>query len=409
MRKRNGYILMLTILVSAAIIFFAFLFISFFHSEKNLAQKAEHSLIADEAAKAGIQDAIYHLKQDAKWNTGFNKAFLQNSQATYTMSFDKNQSTIPYSTNNSQGPAAITGYNGRSVPAGMVHLVSLGNYGNGSRTEEALVSTRSSLFNSAVFVKNNINLNGTVSVDSFDSSVGPYSLTNQQSQGNIGTNSSEVGAVTLNGSTNVYGTVTVGSGGTESSSVDASPRSSYQSFQVSNPLELPYLSPPIGPNLGSVSVSTGTTNLSPGTYTNLNASGSAVIQLQEGTYVFTDDMSLGGKSMIVVPLGSGTVTIYVLRNISVSGGTVVNLTEDPKKLLIYGGPETTSVRLSGDAAAYFGLYAPGAQITINGNGDIYGSLVGKDFTMVGNAGFHYDRSMSNIQVSTGTISVRSQW
>ena len=34
-------------------------------------------------------------------------------------------------------------------------------------------------------------------------------------------------------------------------------------------------------------------------------------------------------------------------------------------------------------------------VTINGNGDVMGSVVANDLTLVGNAAFHYDESLAN--------------
>jgi hypothetical protein len=37
-------------------------------------------------------------------------------------------------------------------------------------------------------------------------------------------------------------------------------------------------------------------------------------------------------------------------------------------------------------------------VTINGNGDVLGSIVANDITVVGNAFFHYDESLADFRV-----------
>jgi len=41
------------------------------------------------------------------------------------------------------------------------------------------------------------------------------------------------------------------------------------------------------------------------------------------------------------------------------------------------------------------VYAPFGSVKINGNGDVCGSVVANDITVVGNAAFHYDESLGN--------------
>ena len=40
------------------------------------------------------------------------------------------------------------------------------------------------------------------------------------------------------------------------------------------------------------------------------------------------------------------------------------------------------------------LYVPRGSVKINGNGDVCGSIVANDITVVGNADFHYDESLA---------------
>jgi hypothetical protein len=40
------------------------------------------------------------------------------------------------------------------------------------------------------------------------------------------------------------------------------------------------------------------------------------------------------------------------------------------------------------------VYAPNADVQVNGNGDIMGAVVGAVVTFTGNAAFHYDESLA---------------
>jgi len=409
-RKRKGYILILVIIALFLFSTITLYYVNLFHQEKALAQREKWNFIAEKVAEAGIEDAIYHLRQDLSWEAGFDNTKLPHSGGSYNMSFDKNQSAIPYSTNNGIGTVPVTGYGGREVPPGMIHLVSIGKYQDGRKQEEALVSLGGELFRDAVFVDKNIELRGTVLIDSFNSDNGPYSVTHLDSGGNVGTNSAYDGAVNLIGNVDIYGNVSAGPGATAENTLSASGNSSYQGFSVFDPERaLPITTPPTGTNQGDITARNGTISPPPGTYTNLTGSGSSVIQLQPGTYVFTGDISISGQSVIELGAQAGRVQIYALGNISILGGGIVNNSQDPKNLIIFGGSETEDVVLKGGAESYFGIYAPSADIEIKGNSEIFGALVGDNLKLNGDAQIHFDTSMNSIIGGNGAVAIQSRW
>jgi hypothetical protein len=53
-----------------------------------------------------------------------------------------------------------------------------------------------------------------------------------------------------------------------------------------------------------------------------------------------------------------------------------------------------TLRIAGNGALKVVLYAPNGAVTINGNGDVMGSIVADAITLTGNAAFHYDESLS---------------
>lgn len=154
MRPRNGYILVLTLLIATAILFFAFSYVELYRGQARLARLAENDMIAAAAAGAGIDEAIFELKRNHTWTSGFQNVLLPHSGAAYSMSFIPNQPlsisigfltpssrVIPFSTNNSAGPLSVTGYGGRIVAPGMADLISVGTFATSVRIEEAIITT----------------------------------------------------------------------------------------------------------------------------------------------------------------------------------------------------------------------------------------------------------------------------
>ena len=92
------------------------------------------------------------------------------------------------------------------------------------------------------------------------------------------------------------------------------------------------------------------------------------------------------------------LTLYVDGNIDVKAQELVNQTGLAGNFQIYGiSPtdptvaQTINIASPGDFAAT--IYAPSADVRINGNPDITGSVVAKSFYANGNVSWHYDRAL----------------
>ncbi|MCL5037088.1 MAG: hypothetical protein M1269_08235 [Chloroflexi bacterium] len=408
MQNKKGYILVLTILVIVALFFFGFLYVSLYRTESGSAQHLEDSLIALSAAEAGVDDAVYEFKRDKTWTAGFNNKILPNSGAGYTITFNKTQTAVPYSTNNAGGTSAVTGYGGRTVPVGAIHIVSVGVYSKGKRIDEAMITTGpASLFNHAIFVATTISLSGNATIDSWNSANGTYNQTKQLTGGDIGTNSGGSHIVTLSGNATVYGNAQIGPGGTPSSiSTSGNSSISGNTTYSTSPVSVPVYEAPAGSSLGNRSYSGNTTTtLPPGQYDSLSASGNTTVYLSNGVYVFNNSVQFSGDSRLI--LQSGKATIYIKNNWDTSGNGIVNNTLNPSNLTIIGTSTSHTIRTSGNSLAYYGIYAPNADITLTGNSDLYGAIVGNSFTASGNASLHRDLSIT-ANVGAG-LSIITRW
>ena len=145
MGRKRGYILILTLLVMGALILWGIFILNLYRQEQYTAQKGEMDLIAEEAARAGISDAIYYLKKDSSWADGFKDVKLQHSGATYSISFDKKLAQIPWSVNNYNSSEPIKGWRDRVVPPGTVFLVSIGKFGRSEKLIHAIITPGGSL------------------------------------------------------------------------------------------------------------------------------------------------------------------------------------------------------------------------------------------------------------------------
>jgi hypothetical protein len=114
-------------------------------------------------------------------------------------------------------------------------------------------------------------------------------------------------------------------------------------------------------------------------------------------------IDLAGQTSINITTGS-SLKIYTEGNVSIAGNGVLNggttaaTANQPKSFQIFGTRTSTgqTVKIAGNGVLSGVVYAPNADVTINGNGDVMGSVVGNNITLTGNAAFHYDESLADL-------------
>lgn len=108
-------------------------------------------------------------------------------------------------------------------------------------------------------------------------------------------------------------------------------------------------------------------------------------------------LDVTGNASIIIPEGS-SLTVWVEADFKVAGNGLGNANGRPGTCRIFGtstSPSGQSLHLAGNGALKTVIYAPNADVKINGNGDVMGSIVANDVTFTGNAAFHYDESLAS--------------
>ncbi len=99
-------------------------------------------------------------------------------------------------------------------------------------------------------------------------------------------------------------------------------------------------------------------------------------------------------------------TIDLLRN----GGAINNLTQDAKKLKIYGLNDCQSINLKNGSDFYGAIYAPNADMEMMNSGNAYGSIVTDNFVQKNSATFYYDADLRDVSFNDELIRfVISRW
>jgi hypothetical protein len=106
------------------------------------------------------------------------------------------------------------------------------------------------------------------------------------------------------------------------------------------------------------------------------------------------------------------VTIYCEDDVTISGGGVMNQTNQAANLQILGVTPTAGTQnftISGGAAFIGVLNAPAFAMTISGGGAFVGAAIGNSVTVSGSGGFHYDEQLSTLSAGPATSYQFASW
>lgn len=234
-----------------------------------------------------------------------------------------------------------------------------------------------------------VRVNGSVVTDSYRSEDGAYSDLTAGDNGDICSGRN----VTISGGAEINGDVMNGFGYT--TTVNGS-SAEISGFTTSNS------GPVTGPavDFGDVVYSNdnATIGLTDGGRNPFGAGGGANMSirandnltLEAGEY-YLDSLTMRSGATITL---KGPTTFYVRGNIDASGAGFVNVTADPKNLSIVSTGAT--VDFGGTFDFYGSILAPSADVTLRGDAQWYGAVIGGTVWIHGNGEFHVDESLPEV-------------
>ena len=325
-------------------------------------------------------------------------------------------------------------YNYSSAAPKIVAHATVTLSGASSKTLEKWIEVRmrkTSKFSNGLVAKDAISFSGNnASVNSWNSQPDPaaaavaYSAAVQRDNGSVGSISVAVNSVGVNNADiwgyastggalpNVGANGVVGPFGTTSGTMDmthvstdfsasfdnvTAPIATYKAYggAITNTESLPRAGDPVSAD-GYYYIEADSINFNNKTLTITNK---VVLKL---TNTITAIGIGGGSGALNIDTGAKLV-IYTAGDISIAGNGVMNggttaaTANQPASCQIYGTKTTLvqDIKIAGNGALSAVIYAPFGSVKINGNGDVGGSVVANDITVVGNAAFHYDESLAN--------------
>lgn len=260
-----------------------------------------------------------------------------------------------------------------------------------------------SVFQFSLFADQQLNVSGNAITDSYNSDDGPYEDDpndpdyNAGHNGDIGTNATTAGGVSVGGSIFIDGQVAVGSGVQNPTSIvtgynpafitggTSPPTDTQDVVAQSSPFPMPSVTVPIGLTCSNLTVAGNTTRT-------LNPADSP---LGNGTFCYSN-LTIEGNGTLTA---SGPVTIYLTGELTAQGNSTVGVVNDPTQMLFKmssTAEATLEQTITGNNTFYSAIYGPSATINISGNAEIFGAVIAKTINVTGNAVVHYDEAMTEL-------------
>ena len=297
LRRRRGVALALVLLALAVCIVLGAVFLTTSGTTSQIAHAGDHRLRARMIAESGLAIARAYIDDDPGWRTSRPNGVWINNQAfgggTFTVRGEDGEQI------NNDGTVAGDG-NLADDPLDPVTLTSVGTSGRHRYLLRATLNRSSA---NAVAVSERITISGAGVVDSYSSRSGPYSLLNRGQAAVISSNDVARPHVTLRNSARVRGNLFIGPGGDPAWAVQVQQSAAVTGTTGTLPAPVPFatpVEPSLGPSIGNVRYSGGTTALTADLHCNdLTVDGTAIVRVQGDRRVVVDGNLAVGQNAVV--------------------------------------------------------------------------------------------------------------
>jgi len=296
-------------------------------------------------------------------------------------------------------------------------LYTLTSVGKSGRVQKQVNCTleMKGIFEYAIYVAEDLTLRSGTTIAAYNQQPGDPPL-------QIGTNSTDSGAVTCKTGVTIDGDIIVGPGGDPDTVINNTNEATItgEAYPSLIKNKTPTINVPQAlVDMVSSGPVTGTTTLSStAKYDSINLLGASTdpnkidkVTVNGNIKIYvTGDLRLGNGDEVEI-LPDSSLIVFLGGNLYVdNSGAINNLTQDPKKLKIYGLDTCTNIDFKNSGVFYGAIYAPEADIHLYNGFTVYGAVVGKSFTQDVDANFYYDMLLREIDISEiGVHMVVKRW
>jgi len=385
--ERRGSTLVVVSLLMAAVAMLSLSFLMVLRSTQKENQGSRESLSALYACEAGLTAAVDDL---VTGGTGAinsaNQPHAFGSQSFWVESND--------------------------IGDGRISLVAHGRDDDARMNVELIVKPLAQgFFRWAAFGDESMHMDSNSRTDSYDSELGTYvsqavngSGSNQYAndEGDVGSNAN----ITMDSNNQVWGDAHPGPSGTlagahpENVTGSTTPNASTIALP---PIVVPVIAPSPPYAGGTVTLASGSYK-----YTNLVVNSTKTLTIIGPATVVCTNFKLKSNSHIVINATNGPVEFFVIDDFVLNSNTSINSTDnrpldvafnllsdnilDPGVDVVF---DEDLVDFDSGSRMYGTIYAPSAEITVDSNFELYGSLIARRVDLDSNCRIHFDEQLAN--------------
>ena len=331
-------------------------------------------------------------------DAGLTKALVEMNKTLDLKTF--NDTSLPYATDEPLPNCDSTySYNVSKITlADGNDIYTIQSTGNSSRARKTVNCTleMKGIFEYAIYVAEELTLRSGTTITAYNQGADDPPL-------QIGTNSTEAGAVTCKTGVTIDGDIVIGPGGDPdvviNNTTEAAITGETYPSLIKN--KTPNINVPqaLLDMVSSGDIGSSTTISSSAVYDMIDVAsdpnkGSLINVDGKNVEIYViGDIRLGNSDKIDIQPDASLVVFLGGNLIIDNSGAINNLTMDPKKLKLYGLDTCTDIDFKNSGTFYGAIYAPQADIRLHNGVQVYGAMVGKSFTQDVNANFFYDMSL----------------
>jgi hypothetical protein len=272
------------------------------------------------------------------------------------------------------------------------------------------------IFEYAIYTLGDLNLKSGTTISAYNQDADDPPL-------QIGTDSTNAGAITAKTGVTIDGDVVVGPGGDPDVVINNTTEASItgQIYPSLVKHKTPDIRVPqyLADMVSSGTIDTSATISSAAKYDSINLGGVTgydpnkvdKVSVNSNVEIYViGDLKLGNSDEVVIQ-PDASLTIFLGGNLYVdNSGGINNLTKDPKKLKIFGLDTCSNMDFKNSGTFYGAIYAPDADIHLFNSFNLYGAVVGKSFSQDMNANFYYDMNLREVDATMiGVYLVVKRW
>ncbi len=249
-----------------------------------------------------------------------------------------------------------------------------------------------------IAVDNLIICQGNAVIDSYNSSVAPYTSVDAGSSAVISTNAIASGSLSVTVNAVVHGDAYVGPSGNPNTAIYTSGNGEITGTTGTLDAEVPMPSPTapsLGSSVGDVRYESGTTTLSSDLHCDKLEIRDAILKINgEVNIVCEDEFRIDGNGQIQIPTGS-LLHLYAKDRVRIRDNALVNATNgDPSNFRLYSLSTGVDMEFEGNSKTHAIIQSPHVRLSML-DAQAYGTFLGYELALDGNAQFHVDLAEVN--------------